>query len=104
MNKNINIGGRGKNKDRKKSNEQKFYESVIQQIGALILHSVMATVFISVTIFLGVECATNGGYWVLLLSSMICVAVTIACIGAVIADACGMLLLVKELHDGKKKY
>lgn len=88
----------------RKSNEQKFYEKVIRQIGALILHSVGATLFILVTILLGVECATSGGYWIYLLSLIICIAVTIACVGAVIIDTCSMLLFIRGLHDGKREY
>lgn len=94
--KNINEG--------KKTGEQKFYERVIQQIGALILHSVGATLLILVTILFGVKCATSGGYWVYLLSLIVCIAVTVVCIGAVILDTCNMLFMVKGLYDNNKKY
>lgn len=95
-NKNIN--------ENKKSDEQKFYERVIQKIGALILHSVGATVFILITVLLGVECATSGGYWIYLLSLIVCITVTIACVGSVIVDTCNMLLFVRGLYDSKQKY
>lgn len=90
--------------NKQKNDEQKFYEKVVRQIGTLILHSVGATVFILITVLLGVECATSSGYWIYLLSLIICIAVTVACVGAVIVDTCNMLLFVKELYDGKKKY
>ena len=90
--------------DNKKSSGQKLYERAIQQIGALILHSVGATVLIMVTILLGIKCATSGGYWVYLLSLIVCIVATISCIGAVIIDTCNMLLFIKELYDDKKGY
>lgn len=98
---NTNINNTGKPK---KSNEQKFYEKVIQQIGALIIHSVGATISILVTIILGIQCATSGGYWTYLLSVIICITVTAACIGAIIVDTCNMILLIRGLHDGKREY
>jgi uncharacterized membrane protein len=98
------MGKYNKNTSIKKSNEQKFYEKVVRQIGALIIHSVGATLFILVTILLGVECATSGGFWIYLLSFIICIAVTIASIGAIIVDTCNMLLFIRRLHDGKKGY
>lgn len=88
----------------KKSNEQKFYDKVIQQIGALIIHSVGTTLFILITIIIGVKCATSDGYWIYLLSLIVCIAVTAVCVGAIIVDTCNMLLLIKGLHDGKKEY
>jgi hypothetical protein len=95
---------KGKYYKQQKNDEQRFYEKVVRKIGALIIHSVGATVFILITILLGVECATSGGYWIYLLSLIICIAVTIACVGAVIVDTCNMLLFIRELHGGKKKY
>ena len=100
---NINIKDPSKSK-KNKSAKQKFYDSVIQQIGALIIHTVGATIFILVTILLGIKCATSDGYWVYLLSTIICVAVTIACIGAVIIDACNMVIFIKELDDNKNNW
>ena len=99
------MGTNNKNtSDNKKSNEQKFYESVMQKIGALILHTVGATVFVLITILLGVECAKSGGHWTLLLSLIVCIAVTIVCIGAVIVDTCNMLFFVDKIHVGNRKY
>lgn len=88
----------------KKSSEQKFYEKVMSQIGILIIHSIGATLSILITILLGVKCATSSGYWIYILSLIVCIAVTVACIGAVIVDTCNMLLFIKGLHDGKREY
>ena len=93
-----------KNNGKHKNDEQRFYDRVVRQIGALILHSVGATVFIMITILFGIECATSGGHWIYLLSLIVCIAVTIVCIGAVIVDTCNMLLFIKGLHDGKREY
>lgn len=88
----------------KKSNERKFYEKFIRRIGMIILHSVGATVFILITILLGVGCATSGGHWVYLLSLIICIAITIFCTGAVVVDICHMLFFAEGLYNNKREY
>lgn len=87
-----------------KSNEQRFYENTMRKIGRLILYTVSVVISIVLTILFGVECATSGGYWVYLLSLIICITATVICIGAVIVGICDMLLFVKGLYDGKVKY
>ena len=96
--------GKYQTKDNKKSNEQKFYERVIRMIGALILHSVGATVLIMVTILFGIKCATSGGYWIYLLSLIVSITTTVSCIGGIIIDIYNILFFIKELHDGNRKY
>lgn len=91
-------------KNDKKNDEQKFYEQMIKRIGILILRSVIATMLIMATILFGVECAISGGYWIYLLSFIICITIVMICIGAIVADVCNMLLFVKELYDGNRKY
>lgn len=88
----------------KDSNNQKFYKRMAKQINMLILHSVCATILVLITILLGVECATSGGYWAYILSIIICITITIVCIGAVIADTCNIFFIIKRLYDNSIKY
>lgn len=97
-------GGNNMNNKPNKNNGKRFYKMVKKQINALILHSVGSTILVLVTILLGIECATSGGYWAYILSIIICIAITIACIGTVIADTCNIFFIIKNLYDNRREY